>query len=129
MRGLTLRAGVGVARVEREEVEGEGEAVGIAWSLLNTPLVLIPSFEFEFKPRFLFRLGLRLRLRLRWRLILRSSPVTEGRWPRLMEFLLAFLPILLRLTRAELPRKDLQGVTLPTVRLEGVLRLSKANSD
>lgn len=119
-----------MARVEREEVEGEGEAVGVAWSLLNPPLVLIPSFEFFLsKPRFLFRLGLRLRLRLRWRLILRSSPVTEGRWPRLMEFLLAFLPILLRLTRAEFPRKDLQGVILPPVKLEGVLRLSKADSD
>lgn len=61
--------------------------------------------------------------------MLRSSPVAEGRLPRLMEFRLALFPILLRLTRPEFPSMDLQGVTLPPSKVEGVLRLSKADRD
>lgn len=47
---------------------------------------------------------------------MKSSPVTDGRFPRLIEFLLAFFPMLLRFTLAELPRNDLHGVKL--VKLE-----------
>lgn len=53
----------------------------------------------------------------------KSSPVAEGRLPRLMEFLVAFLPLVLRLTLAVFPSSDLPGVTL------SVLRLSKAERD
>lgn len=56
--------------------------------------------------------------------MLKSSPVTDGRFPRLIEFLLAFLPMLLRLTLAELPRKDLHGVKLVKLEEEAVLGLT-----
>lgn len=53
----------------------------------------------------------------------KSSPVAEGRLPRLMEFLVAFLLLVLRLTLAVFPSSDFPGVTL------SVLRLSKAERD
>lgn len=59
----------------------------------------------------------------------KSSPVAEGRLPRLIEFLVAFFPLVLRLTLAEFPSSDLQDVILPPGRMEGVLRLSKAERD
>lgn len=121
MRGRALSAGVGV-----EEDRNVAEAVGAAAeSLFLASLFLALST----KPKLAFKPGARLRLRLRCRLIFKSSPVAEGRLPRLMEFLLALFPILLRLTLAEFPSKDLQGVTLSPGRVEVVLRLSKAERD
>lgn len=113
MRGRVLRAGAGAA-------EGKDAAEDAATSVFKAYvsfLGLSTAAWAESEP------GLRLRLRLRCRLMLRSSPVAEGRLPRLMEFLVAFLPAVLRLTLAEFPSSDLQGVML------NVLRPSKAERD
>lgn len=59
----------------------------------------------------------------------KSSPVAEGRFPRLIEFLVPFFPVVLRLTLAEFPSSDLEGVMLTPGWAEGVLRLSKAERD
>lgn len=123
MRGRVLSAGVGVA-----EESDEAEALGVAAkSLLSAPqlpfLGLSARLRFEFKP------GARFKLRLRCRFMFKSSPVAEGRLPRLIEFLVAFFPVVLRLTLAEFPSSDLQGVMLPPGRVVGVLRLSKAERD
>lgn len=73
--------------------------------------------------------GARFKFKLRCTLMFKSSPVAEGRLPRLIEFLVAFFPEALRLTLAELPSSDLHGVTLPPGNVEGVLRRSKADND
>lgn len=121
MRGLGLRAEVW----EQEEREVEEEVEAVAKSLFKAPQ--LPCLELSTKPSLEFKPGVRLRLRCR--LMFKSSLVAEGRLPKLMEFLLAFFPILLRLTLAEFPIRDLQGVTLPPGSVEGVLRLSKAERD
>lgn len=116
MRGRVLSAGVGVA-----EDSNVAEAVeAAAKSLLKAQLSFLElstSAWLECEP------GVRFKLRLRCRFMFKSSPVAEGRLPRLIEFLVAFLPVVLRLTLAEFPSNDLQGVML------SVLRLSKADRD
>lgn len=123
MRGRALSAGVGVA-----EESDEAEAVGVVVkSLLKAPQ--LPFLGLSMSPWLEFKPGARFKLRLRCRFMFKSSPVAEGRLPRLIEFLMAFFPEVLRLTLAEFPSRDLQGVMLPPGRVEGVLRLSKAERD
>lgn len=122
MRGRALSAGVGV------EVESDVEAVeAAAKSLRKVPQ--LPFFGLSTSPGPEFKLGVRFKLRLRCKFMFKSSPVAEGRFPRLIEFLVAFFPVVLRQTLAEFPSSDLQGVMLPTGRVVGVLRLSKADRD
>lgn len=118
IRGRGLSAGAGVEE-DKDEVEAVEAGVN---SLLSAPQLpdLGVSAKFEFKP------GVRFKFTLRCKLMLKSSPVAEGRFPRLIEFLVAFFPAVLRLTLAEFPSRDLEGVTLPP---RGVLRLSKAERD
>lgn len=118
IRGRGLSAGAGMEE-DREDVEAAGAGVN---SLLSAPQLpdLGVSAKLEFTP------GVRFRFTLRCKLMLKSSPVAEGRFPKLIEFLVAFFPVLLKLTLAEFPSRDLQGVTLPP---RGVLRLSKAERD
>lgn len=124
MRDRALSPGVAVD-VDVSEV---AEVEAVERSFLKAPQ--LPFLVFSTNPRLPFTLGGRLRLRLRCRLMFRSSPVVEGRLPRLMEFLLALFPMLLRLTFAEFPIGDLQGVALPTSGLgEGAMWLSKAERD
>lgn len=117
MRGRALSAGVGVA--EESDVADAVEAA--AKSLLKAPQ--LPVLGLSTGPRLEFKPGVRFKLRLRCRFMFKSSPVAEGRLPRLIEFLVAFFPLVLRLTLAEFPSSDLQGVML------SVLRLSKAERD
>lgn len=114
--GLLLQFGVLVM----VDVEEEGEAVGVTILAERCPHdPETSSFTFLASTlKVLLRFGFRFKFRFKWKLMLKSSPVTEGKFPRLMELRLARLPILLRLTLAELPRIDLQGVTLPPDRLE-----------
>lgn len=120
MRGRALSAGVGV-----EEESDVAEAVEVATkSLRKAPQ--LPCLGLSTCPRLEFKPGVRFKLRLRCRFMFKSSPVAEGRLPRLIEFLVAFFPVVLRLTLAEFPSSDLQGVMLV---VEGVLRLSKADRD
>ena len=58
----------------------------------------------------LFKFGFKFKFRFRWKLMLKSSPVTDGKFPKLIEFLLAFLLMLLKRTLDKFP--SLQGVTL-----------------
>lgn len=122
MRGRALRAGVGVA----EESDEEEAVEAVVKSLLKAPQ--LPFLELSTRPRPEFKPGARFKLRLRCTFIFKSSPVAEGRLPRLIEFLVAFFPAVLRLTLAEFPSSDLQGVMLPPGIVD-VLRLSKAESD
>lgn len=117
MRGRVLTAGVGV--VEENDVAETVE--GAAKSLFKDPL--LPFLGLSTSPRLEFKPGVRFKLRLRCRFMFKSSPVAEGRLPRLIEFLVAFFPVVLRLTLAEFPSSDLQGVML------SALRLSKAERD
>lgn len=117
IRGRVLSAGVGVA--EESDVTEAVEAS--EKSLLKAPQ--LPFLGLSTSPRLEFIPGVRLRLRLRCRFMFKSSPVAEGRLPRLIEFLVAFFPIVLRLTLAEFPSSDLLGVMLRA------LRLSKAERD
>lgn len=106
-----------------EEDRDEEEAVGgVGNSLLSNPQLpdLGVSAKLEFIP------GVRFKFTLRCKFMLKSSPVAEGRLPRFIEFLVAFFPVVLKLTLAEFPIRDLQGVMLPP---KGVLRLSKAERD
>lgn len=114
--GLLLQFGVLVI----VDVEEEGDAVGVTIFAERCPHdPETSSFTFLASTlKVLFRLGLRFKFRFRWKLMLKSSPVTEGKFPRLMELRLARFPILLRLTLAEFPRIDLQGVMLPPDKLE-----------
>lgn len=123
IRERDLSPGVGVA----DESE-EAEAVEVVEkSLLRAPQ--LPFLGLSARPRLELIPGLRFKLRLRCRLMLKSSPVAEGRLPRLIEFLVLFFPMALRLTLDEFPNRDLEGVMLPPGRVEGVLRLSKADRD
>lgn len=122
MRGRALSAGVGV---EESDVAEAVEAA--AKSLRKAPQ--LPCLGLSTSPWLEFKPGARFKLRLRCRFMFKSSPVAEGRLPRLIEFLVAFFPVVLRLTLAEFPRSDLQGVMLPPGRVEGVLRFSKADRD
>lgn len=117
MRGRVLTAGVGVA-VERDVAEAVEAG---AKSLLKAPQLAFLGLST--KPWLEFTPGVRFKLRLRCRFMFKSSPVAEGRFPRLIEFRVAFFPVVLRLTLAEFPSSDLQGVTL------SALRLSKAERD
>lgn len=123
MRGRALSAGVGVV-VESDVAEAVEAEVK---SLLRAPQ--LPFFGLSASPWLEFKPGVRFKLRLRCRFMFKSSPVAEGRLPRLIEFLVAFFPVVLRLILAEFPSSDLQGVMLPPGRVEGVLRLSKAERD
>ena len=123
MRERDLSAGVGVA----EQCE-EAEAVeDVAKSAFRAPQ--LPFLGLSTSPRLEFKPGVKFKLRLRCRFMFKSSPVAEGRFPRLIEFLVPFFPVVLRLTLAEFPSSDFEGVTLPPDRVEGVLRLSKADKD
>ena len=123
MRGRALSAGVGVAD-ESDDVDEVGAMVK---SLLKAPQ--LPFLGFSTSPRLEFKPGARFKLRLRCRFMFKSSPVAEGRLPRLIEFLVGFFPVVLRLTLAEFPSSDLHGVMLPPGVVEGVLQLSKAERD
>lgn len=123
IRGRALSAGTGGAE-GIDDVEEEGAEVK---SLLKDPQLTL--LELSTVPLIGFNPGARFRFRLRCRFIFKSSPVAEGRFPRLIEFLVAFFPEVLRLTLARFPRSDLQGVMLPPGIAEFVLRLSKAERD
>lgn len=123
IRERDLSPGAGAA----EESE-EAEAVEV---LEKSPLGApqLPFLGLSANPRLEFNPGVRFKLRLRCRFMLKSSPVAEGRLPRLIEFLVPFFPMALRLTLDEFPNSDLEGVMLPPGRVEGELWLSKADSD
>lgn len=118
IRGRGLSAGAGV----EEDRDEEEAVVAVGNSLLSPPQLpdLGVSAKLDFIP------GVRFKFTLRCKFMLKSSPVAEGRFPRLIEFLVAFFPVVLKLTLAEFPIRDLQGVMLPP---KGVLRLSKAERD
>lgn len=123
MRGRVLTAGVGVA--DESDVAEAVEAG--AKSFFKGPQ--LPFLGSSTGPPLEFNPGVRFKLRFKWRFMFTSSPVAEGRLPRLIEFLVAFFPVVLRLIRAEFPSSDLDGVMLPPGRVEGVQRLSKAERD
>lgn len=107
IRGLPLETGVGV----NDMVEDEGEAVGVVKLVPRYPQDAdMSSLRVVLASGLLFKFGFKFRFRLRWKLMLKSSPVTEGRLPRLMEFRVVFLLMLLSRTRDALP--SLHGVTL-----------------
>lgn len=123
IRERDLTPAVGVA----DDRDLQDAAEVMFTSLFMAPLLLFLAVSAV--PRIEFIPGAKFKLRLRCRLMLKSSPVVEGRLPRLIEFLVAFFPRALRLTLAEFPSRDLQGVALPPSWVEGVLWLSKADRD